>query len=111
MDRRSLIKSGATAVIFGLIFRYGRALAEQNAAIIWDVPRDQVQTVRETLNFQGKIIPKSNPILDTRGLPLLFIFAGTVAISSLARALVGIYKDVRYGGVVVTARDGKLNIA
>jgi hypothetical protein len=40
----------------------------------------------------------------------LFIFAGTVAISTLAGALVAVYKDMRYGGIVVTARDGKLNI-
>jgi hypothetical protein len=33
-----------------------------------------------------------------------------VGISALARALVGVYKDLRYGGIVVTTRDGKINI-
>ena len=36
--------------------------------------------------------------------------AGTVAISTLARALMAAYKDMRYGGIVITARDGQLNI-
>jgi hypothetical protein len=46
----------------------------------------------------------------TRGGPLFFIFAGVVGISTLARALVAVYKDMRYGGIVVTVHDGKLNI-
>jgi hypothetical protein len=66
--------------------------------------------VRHTLDFQGEITPKSSSSLDTRGLPLFFIFAGTVALSSLARAFVETYRDLRYGGVVVAAHDGQLEI-
>ena len=110
MKRRKLIKTGTSALIFIITFGFRYAYAEQSGAIIWNVPNGQVQTLRDALNFQGQIIPKSNPLPGTRVGPLLFIFAGTVAISTLARALVAVYKDVRYGGIVITTRDGKLNI-
>jgi hypothetical protein len=110
VDRRKLIKTGGSILIFRLTIGSHYTHAEQIADIIWNVPRSQVQNLRDALNFQGQITPKSNPALE-RGLPVLFVFAGAVAISTLARALVTVYKDMRYGGIVVTARDGKLNIA
>jgi hypothetical protein len=117
MDRRSLIKGGASlikggasALVLQTILGYRNAAAEQSATIIWDVPRGQVETVREALDFRGKITPKSSSSLDTRGLPLFFILAGTVAIPNLARALVETYRDLRYGGIVVAGHDGQLEI-
>jgi hypothetical protein len=111
MDRRSLIKVAASALILQATILWHRAAAaEESAAIIWDVPRGQVETVRQALDFRGEITPKSSSSLDTRGLPLFFILAGTVAIPNLARALIETYRDLRYGGIVVAAHGGRLEI-
>lgn len=110
MDRRVVIKSGTSALVLTIIFRCSDVDAQQSASVIWYVPRDQVQTVREALNFQGQIIPKTNSDLITRGAPLLFVLAGTISIPLLAHALIDVYRDFRYGGVVVNVNNGKIDI-
>jgi hypothetical protein len=109
MHRRGFIGT-ATLTIAGLLPVARRSQAEQTALIVWNVPRHQVATIRETLDFDGSVTPDGNSRANTRALPLLFVFAGIVSLSSLASALASIYRDVRYGGVVVTARDGRLEI-
>ena len=42
---------------------------DELATIQWRVPREQVKTVREELNFKGEIIPDESTIEDDRGLP------------------------------------------
>jgi hypothetical protein len=56
-----------------------------------------VTTIRETLDFNETVTPDGNSTSHTRGLPLLFIFAGIVSLSSLANALASVYRDIRYG--------------
>ena len=36
--------------------------------------------------------------------------AGVVAVSQLARTLLAVYRDIRYGGIVVHSKDGKVLI-
>lgn len=109
MRRRGFIGT-ATLAIVGLLPAARLGHAEQTAAIVWNVPRNQAATIRETLDFNGTVTPGGNPTNNTRALPLLFIFAGIASLSSLATALASVYRDIRYGGVVVTARDGRLEI-
>lgn len=109
MRRRTLIQ-GAGLAIAALLIGLRRGHAEPTAAIVWNVPRNQVPAIRETLDFNGTVTPDSHSPGNTRGLPLLFIFAGIVSLSSLANALASVYRDLRYGGVVVSARDGRIEI-
>ena len=109
MHRRGFI-AAAALVSAGLLADLRRGHAEPSAAIVWNVPRNQVPTIRETLDFNGTVTPTGNSTNNTRALPLLFIFAGIVSLSSLANALASVYRDIRYGGVVVMARDGRLEI-
>ncbi len=64
------------------------AQESQSVNIQWRVPAEQVNTVREELNFEGQVIPDKSTITDDRGLPLIYI-------------LIEIYKDTKYGGVIV----------
>ena len=79
--------------------------------ISWRVPREQVKTVQEDLNFEGEIIPDKSTIEDDRGLPLIYILIGAVTLSSLAQTLLDIYKDARYGGLILRRNEkGKLEV-
>lgn len=109
MHRRGFIGTAMLAIA-GCLPAVRRGHAEQTTAIVWNVPRNQVTTIRETLDFNGTVTPHGNSTSHTRGLPLLVIFAGIVSLSSLANALASVYRDIRYGGVVVSAHDGKLEI-
>jgi hypothetical protein len=77
------------------------AQENQSVNIQWRVPAEQVNTVREELNFEGQVIPDKSTITDDRGLPLIYILIGAVALGQIATTLLEIYKDTKYGGVVV----------
>ena len=64
-------------------------LAEEDESITiqWRVPREQVPTVRDNLNFQGEIVPDKSTIEDDRGLPLVYIFVGVVTLGSVAKTV------------------------
>lgn len=108
--RRRLLIQAAPFGVAGFLAAQRRGHAEQTAPILWSVPRNQVSNLRQTLDFNGTVTP-SGVSNNTRALPLLFLFAGIVSLSSLATALASVYRDIRYGGVVVTARDGRLEIS
>lgn len=87
------------------------AQAEETVTIQWRVPREQVKTVRQDLDFQGEITPDESTIEDDRGLPLIYVFVGVAAVGALAKTLLDIYKDARYGGVIVSKNEqGKVVI-
>jgi hypothetical protein len=46
-------------------------------------------------------IPDKSTITDDRGLPLIYILIGAVALGQIATTLLEIYKDTKYGGVIV----------
>lgn len=77
------------------------AQESQSVNIQWRVPAEQVNTVREELNFEGQVIPDKSTITDDRGLPLIYILIGAVALGQIATTLLEIYKDTKYGGVIV----------
>ena len=41
--------------------------------IQWRVPREQVRTVEEELNFDGEITGDKSTIEDSKGLPLIYL--------------------------------------
>ncbi|MGK7932233.1 MAG: hypothetical protein AB4041_12475 [Microcystaceae cyanobacterium] len=107
MIKRRDFLSGLIGVILVHQLFNRKLLAQENETVTihWRVPREQVPTVRDDLNFQGKIIPDESTREDDRGLPLIYILIGAVALGSLAKTLLDIYKDARYGGVIVQKND------
>ncbi len=79
---------------------------DESISIQWRVPREQVPMVRDNLNFQGEIVPDKSTIEDDRGLPLVYIFVGVVTLGSVAKTVLDIYKDAKYGGIIIR-RDEK----
>jgi hypothetical protein len=73
----------------------------ESVRINWSVPSEQLNDVREDLNFSGQVIPDETSREDDRGLPLIYILIGAVTLGQLAQTLLEVYKDSRYSGVVV----------
>jgi hypothetical protein len=73
----------------------------ESVRINWSVPSEQLSAVREDLNFGGQVMPDETSREDGRGLPLIYILIGAVTLGQLAKTLLEIYKDSKYGGVVV----------
>ncbi len=76
----------------------------------WRVPRDQVPTVREEARFDGVVTGDPNSAKDTKGLPLIYLFVGAVLVPYLADALLAVYRDAKYGGMVVVSKGDELVI-
>jgi len=70
------------------------------------VPTVHRETVESSLTYQGTIHEEQ----DTKGLPLVFIFAGAVLIPYLANALISLRDKIERGGVVIDARDTTVKI-
>ena len=88
-----------------------RGQETESIDIVWRVPREQVQEVREQLNFEGEIKGDPSTIEDSKGLPLIYILIGIVAVGQLAKTLLEVYRDVKYGGIIVRSEGkGKLRI-
>ncbi len=109
---RRIILASFIALFFSRLFSNMNVLGQETdlVDIQWRVPREQVGTIKEELNFNGEISGDESTIEDTKGLPLIYIFAGVVAVAQLARTLLEVYRDVRYGGIVVHQENGKVVI-
>ena len=107
MIKRRAFLSGLVGVILVHKLFEARLLAQENETVTikWRVPREQVPIVRDDLSFQREIIPDKSTIEDDRGLPLVYILIGVVALRSLAKTILDIYKDARYGGVIVKKNE------
>ena len=107
MIKRRDFLSGLVGVILAhqLLNRKLLAQESETVKIRWRVPREQVPMVRDDLNFQGEIIPDKSTIEDDRGLPLMYILIGGAVLGSLTKTLLNIYKDARYGGIIVRKNE------
>jgi hypothetical protein len=72
----------------------------------WQVPSAHFETVRQELHFEGKIEKNQ----DAKGLPLVYIFVGTVLLPYLAKAILALRRDIVHGGVVIDTRGKKIEI-
>lgn len=109
---RRVVLTGFMALIFARLLpeMSVRGQETDSVNIQWRVPREQVRTVEEELDFDGEIIGDKSTIEDSKGLPLIYIFAGVVAVGQLARTLLEVYRDVRYGGLIVHNKNGEVFI-
>ena len=109
---RRIVLTAFTAILFSRLFSKMVVLGQETDSVYiqWRVPREQVSSVKENLNFDGEISGDESTIEDSKGLPLIYIFVGVVAVAQLARTLLEVYRDVRYGGIVVHQENGKVVI-
>ena len=101
------------AVVFARLFPGMLVRSQENESvnIQWRVPREQVRTVREQLDFEGEVTGDPATKENSRGLPLIYIFVGIVAIDKLARTLLDLYRNFSCpGAIIVRSENHKLFI-
>jgi hypothetical protein len=110
MRRRDLLV-GFVAVT-GFVVTGSRRVepAEGRLRIRWHLPRDKVKVVRKSLRFDGDVIPDTESATDTKGLPFLYYVLGVVLIPYLADAVLEVYRDYKFGGLVVRVGDDEVLI-
>lgn len=83
---------------------------EDRLRIRWHLRGDKIKAVRKSMSFDGEVIPDPESATDTRGLPILYYVVGVVLIPYLADAVLEVYRDIKYGGLVICPRDGEVSI-
>lgn len=101
----ALLLGGAVKSISPLI-ALAAAADDSPRKIRWRVPVAHVETVEENLQFEGTVTAEK----DEKGIPLLFIFVGTVLIPYLADAVLALRREIVYGGVVIDTRGSEIVI-
>ena len=79
---------------------------KQLITIAWFVPASMSVSIQERLGFTESALPDDSTRKDSRSPAAIYIVAGTVVLATLCETLLKIYKDWRYGGIVIK-RNGK----
>lgn len=58
-----------------------------------------------------KVVGDADTIDPTKGLPLIYIAVGALMLPDLARTLLALYRDYKYGGTVIEVKQGQLQIS
>lgn len=81
------------------------------ATIVWRAPSRQSLTIQRQLNFVGSVTADSSTQADARSPAEVFLLHGIVSVDLLLDALLGAYKDVRYGCIQVKrSMNGEIQI-
>jgi hypothetical protein len=76
------------------------------------VPTEGLSTAKRYLGSTESLEPDVGSGTDTRGAPLIFIITAVALVPQIAEAIVRVYRDYRYGGVIIGVGDnGVLNIS
>ena len=108
MQRRKFLINMTFAILYG---KYSATIAsanqQQTAAIEWHVPADRSLDIQESLEFNGIVVTEKKNQENSRSIPLIYILVGSVALGSLAETLLKVYRDWKYGGIIVTRNSDK----
>ena len=112
IKRREFLSGLALAVFLSPFFSaLVSAKQEQAVTIEWYVPNEQSVDIQESLEFKGQAIPDESTRENDRSPALIYILVGAVTLGTLAETLLKVYKDWKYGGIIVTKdKKGKLLI-
>jgi hypothetical protein len=79
---------------------------ETPQSLRWRVPVAHVETVKNNLRFDGSVTNEK----DAKGIPLMFVFVGTVLLPYLADAVLALRREIVHGGVVIDTRGPEIVI-
>ena len=98
----------------GWSFQFISFAAEQKQliAITWYVPASMSVSIQEMLGTTESAIPDESTRKYSRSPAAFYIVAGTVALANLCETLLKVYKNWRYGGIVIKRnRKGELELS
>jgi hypothetical protein len=106
--RRTLLVSISLA---SLGFHSVAASQDNKVAFEFRVPTQLLVELKKDTNFpQMSVSGDPGSVDPTKGLPLIYIAAGVLAIPELARSLLALYRDFKHGGTIIEVRSGKIVI-
>jgi hypothetical protein len=85
--------------------------ADVKAKFVWHLPSDQLGTAKKYVGEPQSIEPEPDSATDTRGLPILLIISAVALLPQLAEAVVRVYREYKNGGVLITSKEGALQIS
>jgi hypothetical protein len=114
ITRRFLVISSAVQA-FGLgILGFGRTVlaAEQDQSVqfSWELPNSDAKPLARRLGISDKNISPAPGTETDRGVPIVVIIVGIVALVVLVKEIIAIYRDLKYGGLVIEDRGKRLVI-
>jgi hypothetical protein len=111
MNRRSLMIGLLAVATYSMsdLLSWG-AGADVKARFEWHLPSEQLGTAEKYVGKPESIKPEPHSATDTRGLPVLLIITAVALVPEIAQAIVRVYRDYKYGGVIITSKDGALDI-
>ena len=111
MNRRSVLAAVLSPAAYSSLHRLcWAAEADVQARFEWHLPSEQLGTAERYVGKPESITPEPHSATDTRGLPLLLIITAVALVPEIAEAIVRVYRDYKYGGVIITSKDGTLDI-
>jgi len=112
MNRRSLLTTPALAAGCWLSDLTCKAAdTDVKAKFVWHLPSDQLGTAKKYVGEPQSIEPEPHSATDTRGLPILLIISAVALLPQLAEAVVRVYREYKNGGVLITSKEGVLQIS
>ena len=111
MNRRSLLVALISSACWISHARCKAAETDERAEFVWHLPSDQLGTAQKYLGENLSEKPEPHSETDTRGLPLLLIISAVALLPQLAEAVVRVYRGYTNGGVLITSKEGALQIA
>jgi hypothetical protein len=112
MNRRSFFAALlSSAAYWSLDTPCKGADADIKVKFVWHVPNEQLGTAKKYVGEPEREEPEPNSGTDTRGLPVLLIISAVALLPQLAEAVVRVYREYTHGGVLISSKDGALNIS
>lgn len=112
-----LLRHTRIRLLAAVAFAYGAALIastgqgaladESQVQIKWTIPAPQLTDVQERLALPAQPVASKD---GTRGPPLFYLLAGAATLPSVVDAIISVYREVIYGGVVIDACNDRMEI-
>jgi hypothetical protein len=111
MNRRSVLAALLSSVAYWSFDAPCRGADDDiTVSFVWHVPNEQLGTAKKYVGEPERQEPEPNSGTDTRGLPALIIISAVALLPQVAEGVVRVYREYKNGGVVITSKNGALNI-
>jgi hypothetical protein len=87
------------------------AKPKEKTKIIWRVPTERLSTAKRYIRQPDSVVPDPESQTDTRGLPVIMIITAVALLPQIADAILRVYRDYRYGGVLITRKGEALDVS
>lgn len=111
INRRTAITTMLSILLLRAELTYSQSASLDSIEVQIIIPVVLLRTLQEDRSYSQLAVKGDATTVDpTRGLPLIYVAAGLMLLPELARSLVALYRDYKYGGTLIEVRNGKFYI-